>query len=137
MATMQGGCLCGKVRYSIAADPIFTGVCHCHNCQKETGSAFAVSVGVPKPTLTVTGTLKTYTDRGDSGQPVYRKFCPECGSTVITEVAVMPDITIIAAGTLDDTSAVRPGMHIYCASKQDWTEIPAGAKSFPQMPTRG
>jgi hypothetical protein len=127
MASMQGGCLCGKVRYSAAADPIFIGICHCHNCQKETGSAFAVSIGVPKPALTLTGTLKTYTDHGDSGQPVLRKFCPECGSSVITEVTVMPDVVIIAGGSLDDTSGVRPGMHIYCASKQDWTEIPAGA----------
>jgi hypothetical protein len=137
MANMQGGCLCGKVRYSTAADPIFTGVCHCHNCQKETGSAFSVVVGVPKPSLTLTGTLKTYNDRGDSGQAVYRKFCPECGSTVMTEVAAMADVAMISAGTLDDTSAIEPAMHIYCSSKQNWTEIPASVKSFPKMPGPG
>lgn len=137
MASMQGGCLCGKVRYSTDADPIFTGVCHCKNCQKESGSAFSVDIGVPKPALTVTGTLKTYTDRGDSGQPLYRKFCPECGSTVLAEAAVMPDIVMIAAGTLDDTTGVRPGMHLYCSSKQDWTDIPGGVKSFAKMPERG
>ena len=137
MASMQGGCLCGKVRYSTDADPVFTGVCHCKNCQKETGSAFSLDIGVPKPSLTVTGTLKTYADRGDSGQPLYRKFCPDCGSTVLTEAAVMPDVVMIAGGTLDDTSGVRPAMHIYVSSKQDWAEIPAGAKSFAKMPGPG
>jgi hypothetical protein len=131
---MQGGCLCGKVRYSTAADPIFTGVCHCRNCQKESGSAFSVVVAVPKPALTVMGTLKTYSDRGDTGKPMYRMFCPECGSTVMEEAAAMPEVVMLTAGTLDDTSAVQPSMHIYCASKQNWTELPADAKSFPKMP---
>jgi hypothetical protein len=135
MASMQGGCLCGKVRYTIAADPIFTGVCHCKNCQKQAGTAFSVVMGVPKAAFTVTGTLKTYNDRGDSGQAVFRRFCPECGSPIISEVAVMPDLVIIKAGTLDDTSTLQPAMHVYCSSKQNWVEIPAGVKAFPQMPT--
>lgn len=134
MASMQGGCLCGKIRYSTSADPVFTGVCHCHNCQKETGSAFSVVIAVPKAALTVKGTLKAYNGTGDSGQAVYRKFCPDCGSAVTIEAAVMPDVAMINAGTLDDTSAVQPAMHIYCSSKQNWVQIPAGVKSFPKMP---
>src|SRR5262245_47893128 len=46
---IEGGCLCGKVRYSADAEPAFVGVCHCKNCQKGTGTAFAVVVGLPKP----------------------------------------------------------------------------------------
>ena len=64
---IEGGCLCGKVRYSADAEPVFVGVCHCKNCQKGTGGAFAVVVGVPKPALDVQGTLQTFTGRGDSG----------------------------------------------------------------------
>jgi hypothetical protein len=134
MMTMQGGCLCGKVRYTIAGDPAFAGVCHCKNCQKESGAAFAVVIGMPKAALNVTGTMKTYNDRGDSGQPVFRKFCPECGSPILSEVALMPDMVIVKAGTLDDTSSLQPAMHIFCASKQNWTAIPEGAKTFPGMP---
>ncbi len=47
MTDMQGGCLCGKVRYTISAEPVFTGVCHCTDCQKATGSAFNIVVAVP------------------------------------------------------------------------------------------
>ncbi len=42
MPQIAGGCLCGKVRYSANTEPAFVGVCHCKDCQKFTGSAFAV-----------------------------------------------------------------------------------------------
>src|SRR6516225_12404475 len=64
---IEGGCLCGKVRYSADAEPAFVGVCHCGNCQKASGTAFRVVLAVPKPALSVEGTLKTFNDRGDSG----------------------------------------------------------------------
>ena len=73
---IEGGCLCGKVRYSADAEPTFVGVCHCKNCQKGTGTAFSVVVALPTPALTVRGTLQTFTGRGDSGKATYRRFCP-------------------------------------------------------------
>ena len=82
---IEGGCLCGKVRYSADAEPTFVGVCHCKNCQKGTGTAFSVVVALPTPALTVQGTLQTFTGRGDSGKATYRRFCPECGSALIDE----------------------------------------------------
>ena len=42
--TIKGGCLCGQVRYTANAEPAFTGVCHCKNCQKQAGSAFSIVV---------------------------------------------------------------------------------------------
>ena len=39
MPEMTGGCLCGQARYSANADPVFVGVCHCKNCQKQTGAS--------------------------------------------------------------------------------------------------
>ena len=65
---IEGGCLCGKVRYSADAEPAFVGVCHCKNCQKGTGTAFAVVVAVPKPALIVQGALQDLYGRGDSGK---------------------------------------------------------------------
>src|SRR5207248_1250076 len=48
MRASTGGCLCGKTRYSADAEPAFVGLCHCHDCQKFTGSAFAAVIGLPK-----------------------------------------------------------------------------------------
>ena len=134
MRQLSGGCLCGQVRYSANAEPAIVGVCHCKNCQKQAGTAFSVVVAIPKSTLSVQGRLKTYHDKGDSGQPVLRNFCPECGSPITSDVAVMPELTFIKAGTLDDTSWVDPKMHIYCDSAQSWTVIPAGSQQFAKGP---
>src|SRR5258708_5652311 len=116
MRKMVGGCLCGKIRYSAEADPVFTAVCHCKNCQKQAGTSFSVIVAVPAPTLSVTGPLKTFDDTGDSGKPVHRRFCPDCGSPITTDVDAMPALTFIKAGTLDDTSLLKPTMEIYFRS---------------------
>src|SRR5689334_25048475 len=83
MPQMNGGCLCGHVRYSANVDPIFSAVCHCKTCQKQTGTAFRVVVAVPQPAVLVQGSSNTYTRTGDSGQQVVNRFCPHCGSTVL------------------------------------------------------
>jgi hypothetical protein len=63
MPEMTGGCLCGQVRYSANGEPAFVGVCHCRNCQKQTGTAFSVLVGVPKTAMSLQGRLKTFATR--------------------------------------------------------------------------
>ena len=131
---IRGSCLCGSVSYSCDAEPAFVGVCHCKNCQKQSGSAFSVVVAVPEAALSIEGPLKTYHDTGDSGHPVLRNFCPECGSAITTLAAAMPGMAIIKAGTLDDTSWLDPQMHVYCASAQTWTPIPESSQRFAKMP---
>ena len=135
MATsITGGCLCGKVRYSADVDPIFTGVCHCRNCQRAGGSAFAILIAVPQSALDVNGPLKTYEDKGDSGNSVYRRFCPECGSTVMDEASAMPGVHVVLAGTLDDPSWLKPTMQIYCDSAQPWVSLSGEWQRFAKMP---
>jgi hypothetical protein len=135
MREMSGSCLCGQVKYAANAEPALVAVCHCKNCQKQAGTAFTVVVAIPKSAISIQGRIKTFNDTGDSGQPVRRNFCPECGSPITSEVAIMPDLTFIKAGTLDDTSWLDPKMHVYCESAQHWTPIPDGAQKFAKMPT--
>ena len=134
MAEIAGGCLCGQVRYSANVEPMFVGVCHCTDCQKFSGSAFAAVIAVPKAAVTVTGTLKTYTKNGDSGQPISRMFCPECGSGIMDEAALMPDMAMLNVGTLDDASWVKPASQIYCDSAQPWVQLGGDLKAFAKMP---
>jgi hypothetical protein len=134
MRALTGRCLCGQIQYSANADPAIIAVCHCKNCQKQTGTAFSLIVGIPRSTLSIQGRLKTFCDTGDSGQVVERNFCPECGSPIISNVAVMPELTFIKAGTLDDTSWLNPKMHIYCDSAQHWSLVPEDCQKFAKMP---
>ena len=137
MAKIEGGCLCGQLRYSTDADPIFTGACHCKNCQKLTGSAFSVVVAVPSPSMTVTGETKVFDSKGDSGQGTHYTFCPTCGSPVTDTADVMQGVTMIRAGTMDDTSGLQPTMEIFCDSKQPWVSLGGIPQSFPKMPMPG
>jgi hypothetical protein len=131
---IEGGCLCGKVRYSAETEPVFVGVCHCKNCQKGTGTAFASVVGLPQPALNVRGDLKTFNDRGDSGKTLFRRFCPKCGSSVMDEAEAIPDVAFIMTGTLDDASWVKPTMEIFLDSAQPWVNLGGERQRFPKMP---
>ena len=75
-----------------------TSVCHCRNCQRDTGSAFEPVAGFPSASVGVEGEMKTDQDTGDSGRPVYRRFCPNCGSGLVAEAVAMPGITLLLAG---------------------------------------
>jgi hypothetical protein len=135
VAKIEGGCLCGNVRYSSVAEPIMTAVCHCKHCQKQTGSAFSPLVAVSKGTLDMDRTLlSTFEDVGESGQSVKRNFCGKCGSPITSDLAAMPDLEWIKAGTLDDTSWVNPAVHVWCDSAQSWTTMSESSAKFAKNP---
>lgn len=124
----QGGCLCGRVRYEVAGDPIAVVVCHCINCQKQSGSTFSINMIGVSDQVSVQGDLSTYADQSDSGDPVNRKFCNNCGSPIYSEILSQDNLIALKIGTLDDTSDLEPQVQVWCASKQNWlsldTEMP-------------
>lgn len=134
MSKLSGGCLCGAVRYSVAAESPLPVVCHCTHCQKQSGSAFSYALVVPTSALSVSGALKTYRDVGSSGMEVLRKFCPECGSAILSEMAALPGMTAIKAGTLDEDYGLAPVFHAWCDSALPWVNLPDGVPHFPQQP---
>jgi hypothetical protein len=130
MPNMTGRCLCGQVHYTANAEPVAMMACHCKTGQRHSGTAFSTLVVVPREAVTVTGNLKTYTEPGGtSGEPMHRRFCPDCGSPVIFEREGSPRI-IIAAGTLDETSFVKPTMNIFCESAQSWVPLSPDTQNF-------
>ncbi len=139
MPKMTGGCLCGGVRYEGEAEPVFMRACHCKECQRFTGTAFLTVVAVPREAIRITGGLKTHTRPGGSGLTVHRRFCPECGSPVVVDVEGSPR-TGIMAGTLDDTSFVKPSSNMFCDEAQSWVPMSPDAKNYPGfddwVPTR-
>lgn len=67
MSTFSGSCQCGAVRYECAVEAVFTGNCHCRDCQKATGGAYVPVLAVPADALKITGDVKYYDSRADSG----------------------------------------------------------------------
>lgn len=127
----KGGCLCGAVRYECGAPPIMQGACHCRDCQKQTGAAYAVLAIFQKDDVTVTGdSYEVFVHKGESGQEVRRGFCSKCGSSILAEYDVTPDFAVVMSGTLDDPALVKPEWNIYTAGKQPWVELPHDMKNM-------
>ena len=115
MKTITGSCLCGSVKYSSSSAPVFVAACHCSACQKATGSAFAMVVGLKKEDFQVQGdAVNIYEHVGDSGNTSYRRFCAKCGSGVYSENPVSrPGMVTVRAGTMDETVDLQPSVNVY------------------------
>jgi hypothetical protein len=136
MTSIEGGCLCGSVHYSSSMAPLTTAVCHCSDCQKQSGSAFSVNLLLPAGGFDVQGeTLASFEKPGGSGHPVRRFFCNTCGSALYSEVAAMPGVLAIKAGTLRNAAQAQPGMHLWCASALPWVAVDRDLTCFEQSPT--
>jgi hypothetical protein len=130
----QGGCLCGAVRYRVVGDPVAVSICHCTNCQRNTGSAFSVNAIFPKEAMTMTGTPATFTDKGDTGAGVVRVFCGICG-TPLESRSIMSSVAhvVIKAGTFDDPRVFVPDSEIYCKSAMPWWRQGEGRKCYEAL----
>ena len=130
---LTGGCQCGKCRYEITAAPIVVYACHCTACQNHTGSAFSMAVLVEEAAFKLAGLEPRPIRRAaDSGRTVTRLVCPECGSWIAN--TARPDGRRVRAGTLDDTSWLRPTVHFWTRSKQPWVTLPEGGQIFETQP---
>ena len=129
LAGVMGGCQCGAVRYELRGRPVELVVCHCKECQRQSGSAFGMSLIVPSGSFRLlSGDLKFFTVVCDSGRTKTCAFCRDCGTRVYhssnNTISVKP-------GTLDDTSSLRPTHHYWTKRKQPWVVISDDACAIP------
>lgn len=135
MSHFEGGCLCGSMRYEINAEPVVAAVCHCTHCRRQSGSAFSTVAGFPADAVTLTGdTLASFKDTGDSGMPVIRKFCRQCGSPLFSDAASAPGLMFFKTGTLDQPERIPMGLEIWCSAKLPETTVAEGLPQFDGNP---
>ena len=133
--TLKGQCSCGAVTYACDGEPVMVAHCHCRDCQRSSGAAMATVFAVPKQAFhLLSGETRRYAYTGDSGQPVYRHFCPNCGAPLFTDVTVLPDLQFIRATSLDNPAQVTSSLHIYCDSAQPWGLPEDGLPHFGKLP---
>jgi hypothetical protein len=138
MAKIEGGCLCGAVRYRSGAEPLMAVICQCKHCQRTSGSAYSVMLAMPAGSLEFNGEpLATYDDTGTSSLPVHRRFCGKCGSPIVSDAEAAPGMRFLKTGSLDDASWVRPQVAIWCDSAQPWAPLPAEVAQVPKNPDFG
>lgn len=132
--TLEGGCQCGAVRYEVCAAPLALYACHCTDCQRQSSSAFGLSMPVPRAALVVTGTTATYTRVNAAGRTVDRHFCPACGTRLYHAPSRNPAIVNLKPGTLDDARWLRPVAHVWTRSAQDGSMLPPDALHYAGQP---
>lgn len=128
---LEGGCLCGAIRYRITPPPLDAAYCHCRMCQKASGAAAVAWVSVvPEQFAYVAGTPAVYR----SSEWASREFCGACGSPLVfrySDPARPLDVTV---ASLDTPDAVTPEYHIWTASRIGWFET---TDPLPRYPERG
>ena len=129
--TREGRCACGLIRYRLTGEPMFVHCCHCTDCQRETGSGFAINalyeasrlgllVGAPEPVDTPSASGR--------GQTILR--CPTCRVALWSHYAGAGEaVAFVRAGTLEKAHAIVPDIHIYTRSKLPWVRLPEGARA--------
>lgn len=121
----EGGCQCGRVRYCLAGEPLGLAICHCTECQRQSGSAFGMSLAVPESGFELlSGELRTFRVICDSGREKECAFCPHCGTRIHHRGST--PVLSIKAGTLDERAWLEPDTHYWTRSKQPWVVIPEG-----------
>lgn len=130
MTDLKGGCLCGRVRYTLKGAPMATTVCHCTHCQKVSGSAFSVNLVVRKDQVVFDGHMGSYRDTAESGNILHRRFCSNCGSSLASEPEARPGVLVLKAGTLDSHDQVRPTAQIWVRSAQPWVKFAEPLETF-------
>ena len=118
--TIEGGCNCGAVRYTLALDALPpTYACHCHQCQRWSGSAFSQQALVPESAVTATGPIVVYEKVTEDRMSIQR-MCGVCHARIYNTNTRRPGVAVIRAGTLDRSEELECVAHIYVRHKQSW-----------------
>lgn len=129
-----GSCLCGGITFSIAGQLQPLQLCHCLQCRKANGTAFASVVPITAGNFTLLSGAELLR-HFESSPGKERAFCSRCGSPIYSRRTALPDALRIRAGLINQPLPVRPALHQHVASKANWWTINDDVKQFPASPT--
>ena len=117
--TLEGGCLCGAIRYRIDGAPRVVSHCHCSLCRRISGAAYVTWLTVKKDRMAINGDLVWY----PSSEWGARGFCPACGTHVVGRSDHYERYWDVTAGSLDATDGISPERHVFVGNKVAWIVI--------------
>lgn len=129
-----GGCACGAVRYALLSEPMFVHCCHCLDCQRQTGSGFAINALIETDRIRmVSGEPVPVRVPADSGRPhdIYR--CPDCQVALWSDYGGRSYLRFVRVGTLDEPHRIAPDVHIFTRSKVAWVTLPPDVPAFEEF----
>ena len=130
MTTHAASCRCGQLRATVTGQPVRVSVCHCLDCQKRSGSAFAAQARFPAETVAIEGASTAYAHSGESGNVTRFHFCPACGGALYYIHDFAPETIAIPLGAFDDPYAFAPAISVWSVRKHDWVTITGAVEQF-------
>jgi hypothetical protein len=130
---LKGHCECRRVQFEADSEITDFSHCHCSQCRRLHGAAFATFAGVPVDSFRyVAGasTVKTYASSDNHN----RQFCSECGSNILVELTDYPDELYLSMSAIEGDPARPEGYHIYVGSKAPWHEITDQLEKYEAEP---
>lgn len=121
---LEGGCLCGEVRFRVTAPFVASGYCHCTRCQRRTGTASSVSARVPREGFELLqGAEHVRAFRPPTGGKA-KVFCSNCGSALCSGELDSDELIAIRLGALDSDPGIRPHYRQFVDWAASWEPIP-------------
>ena len=130
--TVEGGCLCGTLRYRASGRPSGITLCHCATCRRASGAPLVAWSAFPAAGFNFTrGVAARYA----SSPGVERTFCGRCGTQLTYQRWEAPDTVDLTLASLDDPEAVLPEDHTWTASRLCWIKLSDGLPTYPRNRT--
>ena len=124
---LEGGCLCGFVRYRLSVRPIDAGFCHCKLCQRSSGAPVLAWLTMP---FTGFQYLEGEAAVFESSARYQREFCPRCGTQIAFRSIQRPATIDVTLCSLDEPERIAPQYHVWCQSKVSWLHLQDGLPHY-------
>jgi hypothetical protein len=121
---VDGECLCGAVTFEAEVDPGHVGICHCTDCQTQSGTAFrTIARAAPGSFRLTSGELAVFEKRAESGSYRRLTFCPVCGTSIYGGPRDgEKGFVSLRVGAIRQREQLSPAVQVWCRSAQSWIE---------------
>jgi hypothetical protein len=125
--TVEGGCLCGAVRYRVSGTPSRITICHCATCRHASGAPLVAWSGFPACDFNFTRGVPA---RYASSPGVERTFCSRCGTQLTYRHYDVPETLDLTLASLDNPEAIVPEDHVWTAHRLSWIAVADGLPAY-------
>ena len=131
----NGSCYCGMIRFEISGELNPVQICHCGQCRRAQGAAFAANIPVSTDNFVITDgedQLRSLESTTRAGK--YRVFCQHCGSPILSRIDSLPNVVRVRAGALDEPVHQKIAHHQFVSFKASWYQINDSAPQYDEYP---
>jgi hypothetical protein len=133
MATISGGCLCGRSRYRLGGVPQSLCYCHCASCRRASGAPLVAwgTFAYAQFELLAGSAYARYS----SSPPVERGYCASCGTALTYRHAQRAADIDVTLASLDEPGRFAPEFHVWVEDRLPWLRVADGLPQYPRFRT--